>query len=36
MHLADNPKSLHLYAVRRIGGELFAVGEQGTGPEVGS
>ena len=27
--LADNPKSLHLYAVRRIGGELFAVGEQG-------
>jgi len=30
MHAADNPKSLHLYAVRRIGGELFAVGEQGT------
>ena len=29
MHAADNPKSLHLYAVRRIGGELFAVGEQG-------
>ena len=29
MHAADNPKSLHLYAVRRIGAELFAVGEQG-------
>jgi photosystem II stability/assembly factor-like uncharacterized protein len=29
MHAADNPKSLHLYAVRRIGSELFAVGEQG-------
>ena len=29
MHAADNPKSLHLYSVRRIGNELFAVGEQG-------
>lgn len=29
MHLADNPKALHLYAVRRIAGELCAVGEQG-------
>ena len=29
LHLADNPKSLHLYAVRRVGAELFAVGEQG-------
>jgi photosystem II stability/assembly factor-like uncharacterized protein len=29
MHAADNPKSLHLYAVRRIGSELFIVGEQG-------
>lgn len=29
MHLADNPKGLHLYAVRRIGGELFIAGEQG-------
>jgi photosystem II stability/assembly factor-like uncharacterized protein len=29
MHLTDNPKLLHLYAVRRVGGELDAVGEQG-------
>lgn len=29
LHAADNPKSLHLYAVRRIGGELFVAGEQG-------
>lgn len=29
MHLADNPKALHLYGVRRVGGELYAVGEQG-------
>ena len=29
MHATDNPKSLHLYAVRRIGGELFIAGEQG-------
>ena len=28
--LADNPKSLHLYAVRRVGGELYIAGEQGT------
>jgi photosystem II stability/assembly factor-like uncharacterized protein len=27
--LADNPKSLHLYAVRRVGGELYITGEQG-------
>lgn len=26
---ADNPKSLHLYAVRGIGDELYIVGEQG-------
>ncbi|MES2992221.1 MAG: YCF48-related protein [Pseudomonadota bacterium] len=30
LHVADNPKALHLYAVRRIGTELFIVGEQGT------
>jgi len=29
LHATDNPKSLHLYAVRRIGGELFIAGEQG-------
>ena len=29
MHATENPKSLHLYAVRRIGGELFIAGEQG-------
>ena len=29
MHVIDNPKALHLYAVRRIGGELFIAGEQG-------
>ena len=29
MHVADNPKALHLYGVRRIGGALYAVGEQG-------
>lgn len=29
MHAADNPKALHLYAIRRIGGELFIAGEQG-------
>ena len=29
MHAIDNPKALHLYAVRRIGGELFIAGEQG-------
>ncbi|MCA0244055.1 MAG: glycosyl hydrolase [Proteobacteria bacterium] len=26
---ADNPKGLHLYAVRRVGGALFIAGEQG-------
>jgi photosystem II stability/assembly factor-like uncharacterized protein len=29
LHATENPKSLHLYAVRRIGGELFIAGEQG-------
>lgn len=29
MHLVDNAKALHLYAVRRIGGEVFIAGEQG-------
>jgi photosystem II stability/assembly factor-like uncharacterized protein len=29
MHLTDNPKLMHLYAVRRVGSELYAVGEQG-------
>jgi photosystem II stability/assembly factor-like uncharacterized protein len=29
MHVTENPKSLHLYAVRRIGGELYIAGEQG-------
>ena len=29
LHATDNPKSLHLYAVRRVAGELFIVGEQG-------
>jgi len=29
MHRLDNPKSLHLYAVRRVGGALYVVGEQG-------
>jgi photosystem II stability/assembly factor-like uncharacterized protein len=29
MHVTDNPKSLHLYAVRRVGGELYIAGEQG-------
>jgi len=28
-HRADNPRRLHLYAVRRIDGELFVAGEQG-------
>lgn len=27
--LADNPKGLHLYAVRRVGAELWIAGEQG-------
>jgi photosystem II stability/assembly factor-like uncharacterized protein len=29
MHATENAKSLHLYAVRRVGGELFIAGEQG-------
>jgi photosystem II stability/assembly factor-like uncharacterized protein len=29
MHAMDNPKALHLYAVRRLGGELYIAGEQG-------
>jgi len=29
MHTTDNPKALHLYAVRRAGGELYIAGEQG-------
>jgi photosystem II stability/assembly factor-like uncharacterized protein len=29
LHAADNPKALHLYAVRRIGADLFIAGEQG-------
>ena len=30
LHATDNPKGLHLYAVRRIGADLFIAGEQGT------
>ena len=30
MHVVDNPKGLHLYAVRGIGDALYIVGEQGT------
>ncbi len=29
LHAADNPKGLHLYAVRQMAGETFIVGEQG-------
>ena len=29
LHAIDNPKSLHLYAVRAIGGEVYIAGEQG-------
>ena len=29
MHQMDNPKALHLYALRGIGADLYAVGEQG-------
>lgn len=29
LHLADNPKALHLYAVRGIAGRLWFAGEQG-------
>ena len=28
-HTTDNPKTLHLYAVRRVGEDLFIAGEQG-------
>ena len=30
LHASDNPKALHLYAVRRIGDAVFIAGEQGT------
>jgi len=30
LHAADNPKGLHLYAVRRIGDAVYIAGEQGT------
>ena len=29
LHAIDNPKELHLYAVRAIGGEVYIAGEQG-------
>jgi photosystem II stability/assembly factor-like uncharacterized protein len=29
LHATDNPKALHLYAVARIGNDVFIVGEQG-------
>ncbi|MBE2242943.1 MAG: glycosyl hydrolase [Burkholderiaceae bacterium] len=29
LHAIDNPKALHLYAVRAIGGEVYIAGEQG-------
>lgn len=29
MHEMDNPKALHLYGLRRVGGLLYVVGEQG-------
>jgi photosystem II stability/assembly factor-like uncharacterized protein len=29
MHATDNPKALHLYAIKRVGSELFIAGEQG-------
>jgi len=29
LHAADNPKALHLYAVRVVGGEVYISGEQG-------
>jgi photosystem II stability/assembly factor-like uncharacterized protein len=28
-HRTDNPKRLHLYAIRQVGGELYIAGEQG-------
>jgi len=30
LHATDNPKGLHLYAVRRIGDAVYIAGEQGT------
>jgi len=29
LHTTDNPKALHLYAIKRVGGELYIAGEQG-------
>ncbi len=29
LHATDNPKALHLYAVRRVGADLYIAGEQG-------
>jgi photosystem II stability/assembly factor-like uncharacterized protein len=29
LHAVDNPKALHLYAVRGVGGEVYLAGEQG-------
>jgi photosystem II stability/assembly factor-like uncharacterized protein len=29
LHAIDNPKALHLYAVRAVGGEVYVAGEQG-------
>jgi photosystem II stability/assembly factor-like uncharacterized protein len=29
LHALDNPKALHLYAVRAVGGEVYIAGEQG-------
>jgi photosystem II stability/assembly factor-like uncharacterized protein len=29
LHAADNPKALHLYAVRRVGADVYIAGEQG-------
>lgn len=29
LHASENPKALHLYAVRAIGGEVYVAGEQG-------
>ncbi|HMO45687.1 MAG TPA: YCF48-related protein [Rubrivivax sp.] len=29
LHATDNPKALHLYAVRVVGGEIYVAGEQG-------
>ncbi|WP_418320145.1 WD40/YVTN/BNR-like repeat-containing protein [Piscinibacter sakaiensis] len=29
LHAADNPRALHLYAVRAVGGEVYIAGEQG-------